>query len=444
MTDILIASVPLHGHVTPLLTVARGFAARGDRVRFLTGRRFRDAVVGAGAEFLPLPAEADYDDRIDMNERFPERARLRGTAGLSFDIEHLFTRPAPAQYEALMSAHREHPAAVLLTDPTFIGAAFLAGHPRAERPAIVLCGVMPLPLPSRDTAPFGMGITPMPGWVGRARNAVLSKLAARVFRDAERAADEFHRRVHGVGLPCSLFEWAARAEAIVQFSVREFEYPRSDAPDTLHFVGPISGRAPAVSLPAWWGDLDGSKPVVHVTQGTLANKDWSQLVVPTLEALADDDVLVVVTTGGRPVETLPPLPANARAAQYLPYERFLPKTDVYVTNAGYGGVQAALRHGVPIVANGGQEDKPEVAARIAWSGVGRRLRAIPPRPRALRAAVRAVLRDDRYRAAAQAMGERMAAAGGFARLAEIVHDVVTDDATSDGHDPAGARSSAPV
>lgn len=39
------------------------------------------------------------------------------------------------------------------------------------------------------------------------------------------------------------------------------------------------------------------------------------------------------------------------------------------TNGGYGGVQYALRYGVPIVATGGKEDKPQVGARVAWSGV---------------------------------------------------------------------------
>ncbi len=40
MASILFASVPVHGHVTPLLSAAGHFVARGDRVRFLTGSRF--------------------------------------------------------------------------------------------------------------------------------------------------------------------------------------------------------------------------------------------------------------------------------------------------------------------------------------------------------------------------------------------------------------------
>jgi len=431
MSSILIATVPIHGHVTPMLAVAREFAARGDRVRFLTGARFADAVSRAGAEFLPLPPLADFDDRIDLNERFPERVGLKGSASVVFDIEHIFMAPSRAQYDAVMAAHQSEPADVLLVDSAFAGAAFVLGHPRAERPAVVVCGVLPLSLASRDTAPYGLAVTPMTGGLGRVRNTALTSLAGRVLAPAERRADALYRQVHGVDMPGAILDWSRRADAIAQFTVAEFEYPRTDAPDTLHFVGPISASGSAAPRPAWWGELDGSKPVVHVTQGTFANKDFGQLVGPTLEALAEEDVLVVVATGGRPLDTLPPLPANARAAEFLPYDELLPKTDVYVTNAGYGGVQYALRHGVPIVASGGQEDKPEVGARIAWSGVGRRLKAVSPKPKALRAAVRAVLRDDRYRRASRAMADRIAAAGGFADLAAIVDGLAADSTASE-------------
>ena len=441
MSSILIATVPIHGHVTPLLAVARQFAERGDRVRFITGARFADAVSRTGAEFLPLPPLADFDDRLDLNERFPERVGLKGSASIAFDIEQIFMTPARPQHDAVMAAHRAEHADVLLVDPAFAGAAFVLGYPRAERPAVVMCGVLPLPLASRDTAPFGMGIEPMAGGLGRLRNAALAALARRTFAQTERRADEMHRDLHGVDLPGAMLDWPRLADAIAQFTVAEFEYPRSDAPDTLYFVGPMSASGSSAPRPDWWGDLDGSKPVVHVTQGTIANNDFGQLVGPTLEALADEDVLVVVATGGRPLDTLPPLPANARAAEYLPYDELLPKTDVYVTNAGYGGVQYALRYGVPIVASGGQEDKPEVGARVAWSGVGRRFRAISPKPKALRAAVRSALRDERYRRSARAMAGRMAAARGFADLAAIVDRLAADGTPSDAEtDRAVARA----
>jgi MGT family glycosyltransferase len=421
MPSIIIAAVPIHGHVTPLLAVAEHFAQRGDRVRFITGARFAAAVQAAGAQHIPLPAEADFDDRQDWDQVFPERTSLRGAKAIAFDLENVFVRPGRAQYDAIIAAHTDEPADAVLTDPALAGGALLLGLPIAARPPIVVCGVLPLMIASRDTAPYGMGMTPLRGPVGRLRNSLLSTLAARtVFPSAQKIADEVHQEIHGTPLPFPVLDWPRHAEAIVQFTVPEFEYPRSDAPATLHFAGPISATGSRAPLPPWWGDLDGSRPVVHVTQGTIANRDYRQIIAPTLEALAEDDLLVVVSTGGRPLDTLPPLPPNARAAEYLPYDDLLPMTDVYVTNGGYGGVQYALRYGIPIVTSSGQEDKPEVAARVAWSGVGIRLKTETPTPAAVRKAVHTALENPTHRDAAQLIAASMARARGMTQLADIV------------------------
>ena len=58
----------------------------------------------------------------------------------------------------------------------------------------------------------------------------------------------------------------------------------------------------------------------------------------------------------------------------------LPHVDAMVTNGGYGGVQQALAHGVPLVVAGDSEDKPEVAARVQWSGAGINLHTGRPSP----------------------------------------------------------------
>jgi MGT family glycosyltransferase len=425
MSSIIIATMPIHGHVTPLLAVARHFAERGDRVRFITGSRFARTIEATGAAHVSLPAEADFDDRQNWNETFPERAALKGTKALAHDIEHVFVRPGLPQHDAVMAAHAAEPADAVLTDPAFVGGAFLLGHPLGVRPPIVMCGICPLMISSRDTAPFGMGLTPLGGPLGRLRNTALATITRRVvFPPVERIAEQIFHRLHGRSIPFAVLDWPRHADAIVQFTVPEFEYPRSDAPDTLHFAGPISASGSRAPLPPWWQDLDGSRPVVHLTQGTFANTDFGQLIKPAFEGLAGDDVLIAVATGGRPVKSLPPLPANARAAEFLPYEDLLPKTDVYLTNGGYGGVQYALRYGVPIVAAGSHEDKPEVIARVAWSGVGRRIRTETPTPAAIRGAVRAVLDDNQYRTAARRIAERMATTRGVHQLAEIVDGLI--------------------
>src|SRR6202020_1537903 len=98
-------------------------------------------------------------------------------------------------------------------------------------------------------------------------------------------------------------------DAYFQATVAGFEYPRSDQAPTVRFVGPILATASPASaasteLPSWWPDLSEERPVVHVTQGTLDNADLGRLLLLTIDALADDDVLVVATTGGPDPEPL--------------------------------------------------------------------------------------------------------------------------------------------
>jgi UDP:flavonoid glycosyltransferase YjiC (YdhE family) len=69
-----------------------------------------------------------------------------------------------------------------------------------------------------------------------------------------------------------------------------------------------------------------------------------------------------------------------------------------------------LRAGVPLVVAGVTEEKPEVAARVAWSGTGINLRSGRPTARRLRAAVHAVLAPgSAYRTEAHRMRQRIAA-----------------------------------
>jgi len=79
-----------------------------------------------------------------------------------------------------------------------------------------------------------------------------------------------------------------------------------------------------------------------------------------------------------------------------------------ITNGGYNGVQVALANGVPLVAGGSTEDKPEVANRIAWAGLGVNLKTATPSPEQVRAAVRTVLDDGAYRERARQMAAEIA------------------------------------
>ncbi|APZ33025.1 hypothetical protein BOH66_00965 [Microbacterium aurum] len=309
-------------------------------------------------------------------------------------------------------------------------------------------GIVPLGLRSRDTAPFALGIPPLSGPLGRLRNSLLIWTTDRlVFADLQRDAARIAREATGHELSTPAMNYPALADAVVQFSVPEFEYPRSDLTTPVHFVGPASlaSASPDLAVPDWWGDLDGSRPVVHVTQGTVANTSLDDLVLPKLRALADRDVLVVASTGGRDLPAA--IPANARVAPYLPYDRLFPHLSAFVTNGGCGGVHYALAHGVPIVATGNTEDKSEVSARVAWSGAGLRLR---PRKgaggrideRAIVGAVDRLLAEPSFRAHAARIGAPVTAAPGPAGIEAVLRAATCCcPETTAGTTPAGRGSS---
>ncbi|TDX79151.1 MGT family glycosyltransferase [Rathayibacter sp. PhB151] len=408
MATILLCSTPLYGHLAPLLALGRHLAERGHHVIVLTGSAFEERVHDAGLHHEALTGRADFDER-DEAGFLPDLHRHRGLALSRYQVEQTFVATLPEQHRAVRAVLDRERIDAVVTDSFFAGILPLLEADPASRPPILGVGIGPLVQVSRDVAPFNTALPPSATTLGRLRNRALNLLVARLlFAKTQRLAERLVQESAGVPLRTFVLDFTAAFDRFVQLGPAEFEYPRSDLSPNVVFAGPIPSTPSPAALPDWWADLHDGRPVVHVTQGTLDNHDFGKVVRPTLEALAHEDVLVVVSTGRAPLASLGPLPANARAAEFLPYEQLLPLTSVMVTNGGFGGTLLALRHGVPLVVAGAAEDKPEVAARVAHFGVGVDLRTGRPSAEALRTAIRAVLRDPSYRARAVEMAAAIA------------------------------------
>jgi UDP:flavonoid glycosyltransferase YjiC (YdhE family) len=114
------------------------------------------------------------------------------------------------------------------------------------------------------------------------------------------------------------------------------------------------------------------------------------------------------------------VPSNARIGGFLPHAELLPRADAVVTNGGWGGTLAALAHDVPLVIAGGDLDKPEVAARVAWAGAGVNLKTGTPTSAKVAAGVDRVLADPSFRDAAARVGAQLRSLGGANRAAELL------------------------
>jgi MGT family glycosyltransferase len=427
MARILLGTIPISGHVSPLLSVATALVERGHELLWYTGAKYQALARSSGARTVCFEQARDFDDAA-YDQAFAGRAELRGLAQLRFDLRHIFVEGIAGQLSDLAKLHSEFAPDLLLTDPGLVGAV-LYGELSQIRSIVV--GVVPLPCTSRDTAPFGPGLRPLAGPVGQLRNSLLNTLVQRVLlRDVQRRWNQL-RVAHGLAPTGWWIDAGIRRAALyLQPTIAGFEYPRRDLPDNVRFIGPLPGRHGIVAEdPKFLHELDEGRPVVHVTQGTLANAA-PDLIAPTLEGLAGEDVLVVVATGGRDPASLGLgcVPRNVRIARFLDYAKLLPKVSLMVTNGGYGGVQLALAHGLPLVVAGLSEDKAEVAARVAWSGAGIDLRAQRPRPAAVRAAVREVLLNPRYRQRARALASEYATHDGVTEAVRWIEGTLAQPA----------------
>ena len=442
--NILMVSTPAMGHINPLLGIARVLIAEGHNVVCLSGSALRDRIESAGAEFRAFPPAADIDPQ-DVFASAPElRVIPPGLKWFRVALERLFIERIVPQHEGMRQILRAFPADVIIGDDMMFGLLPTLLGRRANRPPVVLCGTSFLHWFRDDGAPHFMGLPPATSDDERTQYAAVAEEYSQAVDQP--AAIRLNRLLaaYGVGpLPLSLpmFDsMVALADAYMQLTIPAFEFPRP-FPPTVSFIGTLPIIPNQAPLPPWAHELDGTRKVVLVTQGTVANYNFGLLVAPTLAALASEpDVLVVATAGGWPVEAIPGMiPANARLASYLPFEWLLPKVDVLVTNGGYGSVNQALSFGIPLVTAGRTEDKADVNTRVAWSGVGIDLATNEPTPLALREAIRTVVDTPHFRARAGSMAELFHGIDTRSEILRIVEQAV--HAPGDGRARgAGARN----
>jgi UDP:flavonoid glycosyltransferase YjiC (YdhE family) len=430
MTRVIIAATPVYGHVAPLKSIAADLVSRGHHVTFLTGSAFKNFIEGTGASFVPLVGNADFD--MADCAAFPGRLQIPpGPPQIDFDIRHLFVDPIAEQHRALQAllkdADEEQPnePVVLLHDTVFMGMwPVLLGAPGRRPKGVIGIGVTPLPLTSIDTAPFGLGLAPDNSEAGRLRNRDLNAaVVSEVFVAAQTHLAKVLRDAGATTAPPFVFDgMVSLPDCFLQLSVSALEYERSDAPAGLRYAGALPAARAAFSPPDWWEHVLSARKVVLVTQGTIANRDFDELIRPTLAALADMDAVIVAVTG-RADANIGPMPANAYVADFIPFDQLLPHVDVLVTNGGYGGIQQALSHGVPLVLAGETEDKIEVNARVAHTGAAINLRTGRPDPAALHSAVQAALFEPRYGLNARRLQADYARHDGFAAIDSAIREL---------------------
>jgi MGT family glycosyltransferase len=401
MATILAYTSPALGHLYPICALLIELRNRGHQIalRTLAAGVQTGRDLGFATETIDLRIEAIvHDDWTAPNSR----AALK----LAFDV---FGRRAVHEVSDLRSAIADHRPDALIIDATCWGAASAADA--GDQPWLTFYPFTPF-LRSRGVPPFGPGLRPVPGLLGRVRDEALRPLFTgtlnklmlpplnRVRTDAGapqvKSADEFWRRA-----PLTLIAGG-----------EPFEYPHPDWGDSIQMIGACAFDPAADAAPEWLDTIDA--PIVLVTTSSERQGDMD-LATTTMLALADAPVHVVATfPAGLPEQvTVPP---NATAREFVPHSLILPRAVCAVTHGGMGATQKALANGVPVCIVPYGRDQFEVARRVEVARCGTRLPAKKLSPSRLRTKVREAMTmtDGARRVAAG-----FAATGGVARGADL-------------------------
>ncbi len=169
-------------------------------------------------------------------------------------------------------------------------------------------------------------------------------------------------------------------------------------PGEVQGIRTVETQPPKTRLP--WLDALRGLPIVYITLGTVYNRNLG-VFGALLDGLREEALHVVVTVGKQndPAE-LGLQPSNIHVHQYIAQELLLPHCAAVVTHGGAGSTLGALAFGLPLLIVPQGADHFYNADRVVAAGAGVQL--MPDRLTAdsARDAVRMLLHDDTFQAAA--------------------------------------------
>lgn len=397
---------PALGHLFPAMPILLEMRARGHQVSLRTISSHVEQVRSFGLDASPVSAAVEAIALDDWRKRSRPTRALRSL--------HVFATRAPQEISDLERAIEDVRPDALLLDCIAWGACAVAEASGLPWATFV---PFPIPLPSSELPPPGLGLRPASHVTGRMRDAALRFTVKQVMDSAilprlqpMRAALRLQPLTAGTDV-------FARAPLVLNLTAEPFEYRRRDWPTSVRLVGPCSWDPPA-ARPEWLDRV--TRPLLLVSSSSERQQD-SQLVATALRAFADEPFEVVATLPAHEAESIE-VPANARLERFLSHGQVLQRAACAITHGGAGVTQKALAAGVPVCVVPFGRDQHEVARRVQVAGAGTTLPAWRLTPRALRASVKRAIG---CREGAQRVSRGFAAAGGALAAAEAIEELTT-------------------
>jgi MGT family glycosyltransferase len=393
----LFALVDGGGNVPPELSAARQLLARGHTVTVLAEDSVMEDVRATGAEmirWLRAPNRKDrrpeHDPARDWECKYPWQLvdRIAKT---------LIIGPAANYAHDVSDAINRHRPDVVICSMFCVGgmvAAEAAGIPFVALFANVY------PLPADGLPPFGTGLRPARGPLGRSRDRVLNRVSEYLWDASGLSQLNALRRQYGLApVSHTLDQIRSARRQLVQTSA-DFDFPWR-LPASVHYVGAV------LDDPVWaqtsWMPPAGDAPLVLVGLSSTF-QDQVGCLQRVLDALGTLEVRGVMTAGPAVDAAELDPPANVAILERAPHQHILRHAALLVTHGGHGTAMKGLAAGVPMVLLPHGRDQGDTATRVTMRGAGIALKRTAPSS-TIAAAVRRVLQNGSYRTAAQRLGE---------------------------------------
>ncbi|GAA2496066.1 glycosyltransferase [Terrabacter carboxydivorans] len=350
---VLVYTAPARGHLFPTMPILLELQRRGHEVVIRTIGAEVDGLRALGFTADPVDPAIDDVELADFKEHNPLASLKAGVAN--------FIARGELQIPDVQQAIADEQPDLMLVDVLCWGAAAVA-----EASGLPWASIQhsPTPLPAPEVPPFGPGLRPMTGALGRLRNRLLTPLTLGMLERVALPGTNALRARVGVTPLRDVVDMFTRPPVTLYLTSRALEYPRAKWPESFVFTGTLNWD-PAREAPSWLAEL--TRPVALVTTSSEFQDD-GVLVRTALDALAGEDLDVVATMpagveGGA-------VPGNAHVAEFVPHSLLLPTSAVAVTHGGFGATQKALAAGVPVVVVPFGRDQAEVGRRVQATGAG--------------------------------------------------------------------------
>jgi MGT family glycosyltransferase len=435
MSRILCTVWPFTGHLHPNFAVAAELKRAGHKVAFFTGSKGRDAVQKAGFEFLPMR----HVDEARVEFLVLSENGILSATGNSLRLSAMWREwvvdTIPAQMQDLDPLIDEWKPDVIVCDPT-MWAPVLLLHELRNIPVAVLSLIPACHISGPDAPILGFPTARAKTAFDKARAAVLRTLSD-LGRRPVRARANAIRKSYGLPpLSMSVTDFAGRMPLYLVPGCPEFDYGRTDLPESVRYVGPcLWGGSSEAVLPEWINDLPKDQPLIYASEGTIHLEP--RVLRAVAQAMADQPVQVIMTTGKhRDPATLDlglrrPA-ANIHVHQWIPLQPLLPKLAGMVTIGGPSTLMAGFAAGIPAVVVPFTWDHPETAFRVADSGAGVHIPFRECNPSAMRSAIEQILYQSSYARNAQRLARCFERDGGPARAARLIAGLAPAEAAAAG------------